>query len=60
VKSNITKLLLGKFRYFIQQQIVKLKHSLWPPVGELALRVAEKQLFWEPEFPTEFYAKEEL
>jgi hypothetical protein len=51
---------LGKSRYFIQQQIVKLKLSLWPPVGELALRVARKQLFWEPEFPTEFYAKEEF
>jgi hypothetical protein len=50
---------LGKSRYFIQLQIVRLKLSLWPLVGELAQRVARKQLFWEPEFPTEFYAAKE-
>jgi hypothetical protein len=29
-------------------------------MGELAQRVARKHLFLEPEFPAEFYAKEEF
>jgi hypothetical protein len=35
-------------------KLARLQLSLWSPVEELALRVARKQLFWEPVFPTDF------
>jgi hypothetical protein len=35
-------------------KLPRLKLSFWPPVGKLALRVARKQLFREPVFPTDF------